>query len=68
MPFFLWLRFITMQKLFQLHRRHLGTKARDAAREVSIYAVTPSLPRSDNVHLANCPARGIRWRGWSVGA
>ncbi len=38
MPFFLWLRFITMQKLIQLHRRHLGTKARDATREVSIYA------------------------------
>ncbi|MEM8679821.1 MAG: sigma-70 family RNA polymerase sigma factor [Planctomycetota bacterium] len=38
MSFFLWLRFITVQKLLQLHRKHLGTKVRDAAREVSIFA------------------------------
>jgi RNA polymerase sigma-70 factor (ECF subfamily) len=38
MPFFLWLRFITMQKLLQIHRRHFGVQARDATREVSIYA------------------------------
>ena len=37
MPFFLWLRFITRQKLMVLHRRHLGTRARDANREVSLY-------------------------------
>ena len=36
--FFLWLRFITVQKLLQIHRRHLGAKARDAGRDVSIYA------------------------------
>lgn len=38
MPFFLWLRFIVVQKLLQMHRRHLGVKARDAGRDVSIYA------------------------------
>jgi RNA polymerase sigma-70 factor (ECF subfamily) len=38
MPFFLWLRFITVQKLFQMHRRHLGVKSRDAGREISIYS------------------------------
>ncbi len=38
MPFFLWLRFITVQKLYQLHRHHLGVQARDAGREVSIFA------------------------------
>lgn len=37
MPFFLWLRFITMQKLCELHRRHLGAKIRDAGREISLY-------------------------------
>ena len=37
MPFFLWLRFLTLQKLLVLHRRHLGTQKRDATREVSIY-------------------------------
>jgi RNA polymerase sigma-70 factor (ECF subfamily) len=38
MPFFLWLRFITIQKLFQMHRRHLGAQARDANKEISIFA------------------------------
>ena len=37
MPFFLWLRFLTMQKLVELHRRHLGVKARDVSREFSLY-------------------------------
>jgi RNA polymerase sigma-70 factor (ECF subfamily) len=36
MPFLLWLRFIAVQKLAELHRYHLGTKARDASREVSL--------------------------------
>jgi RNA polymerase sigma-70 factor (ECF subfamily) len=37
MPLFLWLRFITGQRLLILHRRHLGTQARDAGREVSLF-------------------------------
>lgn len=37
MPFYLWLRFLTGQKLLELHRRHLGAQARDAAREVSLH-------------------------------
>src|SRR5690349_7866134 len=37
MPFFLWLRLIVGQQLKILHRRHLGVKARDAVREVSIH-------------------------------
>ena len=32
---FVWLRFLTAQKLVQLQRRHLGVKARAAQREVS---------------------------------
>jgi RNA polymerase sigma-70 factor (ECF subfamily) len=36
MPFFLWLRGIAGNKLLELHRRHLGTQMRDAAREVSL--------------------------------
>jgi RNA polymerase sigma-70 factor (ECF subfamily) len=39
-PFFLWLRFLTNQKLLELRRRHLGTQARDAAREISLYQGT----------------------------
>ena len=50
MPFFLWLRFITMQKLLQLHRKHLGVQARDAARELSIYAA--ARPQATSAVLA----------------
>jgi RNA polymerase sigma-70 factor (ECF subfamily) len=43
-PFFLWLRGIAGNKLKELHRHHLGTKMRDARREVSInQAVSPEL-------------------------
>ncbi len=34
MPFFLWLRFLTDQRIVALHRFHLGAQARDARREV----------------------------------
>jgi RNA polymerase sigma-70 factor (ECF subfamily) len=39
MPPFLWLRFLTLQRLQITHRRHLGTRARDAGREVSVHGV-----------------------------
>ena len=38
MPFFLWLRFLTVQQLHIVHRRHLGAKMRSATREVSLEA------------------------------
>ena len=50
MPFFLWLRFLTVQKLVQLHRHHLGVKARDAGREVSIY--NGKMPQATSAVLA----------------
>jgi RNA polymerase sigma-70 factor (ECF subfamily) len=34
---YLWARFLTLQKLLQVHRRHLGAQARDAGREISLY-------------------------------
>jgi RNA polymerase sigma-70 factor, ECF subfamily len=36
MPFFLWLRWITVQRLIEVHRQHLGARIRDVGREVSI--------------------------------
>lgn len=36
-PFFVWLRVLTGQRLAAAHRRNLGTKARDASREISIF-------------------------------
>jgi RNA polymerase sigma-70 factor (ECF subfamily) len=49
-PFYLWLRCITGRKLHALHRRHLGTRMRDAGREVSLYRGT--LPEASSVLLA----------------
>jgi RNA polymerase sigma-70 factor (ECF subfamily) len=39
-PFFLWLRLITGQRIAQLHRHHLGVRRRNASRE----AVLPAAP------------------------
>jgi RNA polymerase sigma-70 factor (ECF subfamily) len=50
MPPFLWLRWITGQKLLNLHRRHFGTKMRDAALEVSLRDA--AVPRATSVSLA----------------
>ncbi|MEQ1903893.1 MAG: sigma-70 family RNA polymerase sigma factor [Pirellulaceae bacterium] len=36
-PFYIWLRSLTGQRLAAAHRRNLGTKARDSAREISIF-------------------------------
>lgn len=48
--FFLWLRFIVLQKLTQLHRHHLGVQARDANRDVQIY--NRAVPQATSVILA----------------
>jgi RNA polymerase sigma-70 factor (ECF subfamily) len=41
-PFFVWLRTLACQKLTDLHRHHLGAKARDVRREVSIDRGSPA--------------------------
>ena len=50
MPFFLWLRFLTGQRLLEQHRIHLGAKARDAGREISLYH--GALPETTSAALA----------------
>jgi RNA polymerase sigma-70 factor (ECF subfamily) len=50
MPFYLWLRYITAQKLIALHRHHLGAQMRDADREVSL--LRGALPQASSVSLA----------------
>jgi RNA polymerase sigma-70 factor (ECF subfamily) len=50
MPVFLWLRWITGQRLVTLHRRHLGTKVRDAGLEVSLRQ--GAFPQATSVSLA----------------
>src|SRR5215467_10142997 len=50
MPFFLWLRFLTGQRLLRVHRQHLGAEMRDVAREVALYR--GALPEATSVALA----------------
>jgi RNA polymerase sigma-70 factor (ECF subfamily) len=50
MPLFLWLRYIVGQRLLRVHRQHLGVKARNASREVSLYA--GALPEATSESLA----------------
>jgi RNA polymerase sigma-70 factor (ECF subfamily) len=41
MPFLIWLRWVTMQRLVEVHRQHLGAQMRDAGREVTLGAGGP---------------------------
>jgi len=50
MPFFLWLRLMTGQRLAAVHRRHLGAKMRDAGREISLHR--GGLPQATSASLA----------------
>jgi RNA polymerase sigma-70 factor (ECF subfamily) len=51
MPAFLWLRWLTGQKLLVLHRRHLGSKVRAVGLEVSLQH--GALPHATSVSLAS---------------
>jgi RNA polymerase sigma-70 factor (ECF subfamily) len=50
MPFFVWLRLITLQRLMLVHRRHLATQARNAAREISLGNIR--LPEATSAEMA----------------
>jgi len=50
LPFFLWLRHITGEKLIDAHRRHLGAKIRDAGQEVSLHR--GPMPAASSASLA----------------
>jgi RNA polymerase sigma-70 factor (ECF subfamily) len=50
LPFYLWLRLLTGQKLAALHRHHLGAKMRNAGLEVSLHH--GDLPRASLASLA----------------
>jgi len=50
LPYFLWLRLVTGQKLTDVHRHHLGAQMRDAGQEVSLYR--GALPQASSVSLA----------------
>ncbi|MEQ9406147.1 MAG: sigma-70 family RNA polymerase sigma factor [Fuerstiella sp.] len=48
--FYLWLRFLTGQRLQLVHRHHLGAKMRDAGREVSLQQ--QAMPHASSISLA----------------
>jgi RNA polymerase sigma-70 factor (ECF subfamily) len=50
MPFHLWLRLVTGQRLTDLHRFHLGARARDVGMEVSLHR--GAFPQASSVSLA----------------
>ena len=50
MPFHLWLRLITGQRLTDVHRFHLGAQMRDAGQEVSLHR--GPFPQASSVSLA----------------
>lgn len=50
-PFFLWLRFLTSQKILELQRRHLGAQKRDVRHEVRLHR--GPLPGSTTQSIAN---------------
>jgi RNA polymerase sigma-70 factor (ECF subfamily) len=50
LPFFLWLRLVTGQKLTDFHRHHLAVQMRDAGQEVSLYR--RALPQASSASLA----------------
>jgi RNA polymerase sigma-70 factor (ECF subfamily) len=51
LPVFLWLRLVVGIRLAMIHRHHLGTLMRDAAREVSLYR--DPLPQASSADLAS---------------
>jgi RNA polymerase sigma-70 factor (ECF subfamily) len=50
LPFFLWLRLVTGNRLIDIHRKHLGAEMRDANREVALHQ--GALPSANSESLA----------------
>ena len=63
-PFYVWLRFLTLQRLAQLQRHHLGAARRDVGREQSLHALAS--PSADSLagqlvgHLTSPSQAAIR--------
>lgn len=50
MPIYLWLRFLTVQRLLALHRHHLKAQKRDAGQEIILHR--GAMPQASSVSLA----------------
>src|SRR5262249_22261826 len=49
MPFLIWLRWVTMQRLVEVHRQHLGARKRDAGGEVAFAPRASVAASSDKI-------------------
>jgi RNA polymerase sigma-70 factor (ECF subfamily) len=56
-PFYVWLRALTGQRLIDLHRQHLGAKMRDAGQEVALHR--GALPQASSASLAQQLLAGL---------
>jgi RNA polymerase sigma-70 factor (ECF subfamily) len=56
-PFYIWLRSLTGQRLVDLHRRHLGAQLRAVGQEVSLYR--GALPAASSASLAQQLLAGL---------
>jgi RNA polymerase sigma-70 factor (ECF subfamily) len=56
-PFYVWLRCLTGQRLVALHRRHLGAQMRDVGQEVSLSR--GALPAASSAALAEALLAGL---------
>lgn len=65
-PLFLWLRGVVANKLLEVHRHHLGTGLRDAAREVSAYS-SAAAPDQTSVALVDQLTGGATGPGTAAG-
>jgi RNA polymerase sigma-70 factor (ECF subfamily) len=50
LPFFLWLRLLTGQRLLAIHRQHLGAKMRDVGQEIALRH--GAMPQATSASLA----------------
>lgn len=50
LPFFLWLRLLTGQRLLAIHRQHLGAKMRSVGQEVALHR--GAMPQATSASLA----------------
>src|SRR5262249_17381709 len=48
-PFYVWLRFLTVQRLHMLQRAHLGAQMRDVSQEVSLPAAGTTFASADSM-------------------
>ena len=57
LPLFLWLRFLVGERLLQLYRHHLGTRARDVRRELTLFG--GPMPAASSAALATQLVAGV---------